>query len=222
MLEFAGPVRLGLPLILSVALWASSSCKASYPTAATPAPAVVRLEVQYPFPTPDPRVGRTLSLVAYTVDAEDVWTDVTSGANWLAADASVIRVLGGPGRLLAVCEGTTNVVASYGGWTASLPITVLSDVPSYPILEFVNLSGQLVAVGGAGGATVSRRLNLGGAGSFVTNLATWTSSNPSVATVRVANSSSAWFEGHATGTTRITASLDGQSATLGFSVGPRR
>src|SRR6185436_4067676 len=104
----------------------------SYPTGATATPAIVRLEALYPSPTPDPRIGRTLSLVAYTIDADGVWSDVTAGTTWFATDSSVIRVLSTPGSLLAVGQGSTSVVASYGGLTASMPITVLSDVPSYP------------------------------------------------------------------------------------------
>jgi hypothetical protein len=93
---------------------------------------------------------------------------------------------------------------------------------SFPQLEFTNLSLGAPTVGGTGGAGLFLRDSLTTNTIFVTGQATWTSSNPEVATVSLLNSSSVTFKAIAVGTTRITATLDGRSVSLGFSVAPRQ
>lgn len=128
----------------------------------------------------------------------------------------------GSGTLLAVGEGATTVIASYGGVTGSIQINVRPESPSYPQLEFTSLSDGPVAVGQSGGAVLTRRQSPTNGAVFVTDKAVWTSSHPDVATVSIINSAAVGFRGLSPGNTRITASIDGQSVSLGFSVGPRR
>jgi len=112
-----------LVVLVGVVLGASISCKATYPTAPE-APQLVALQIQYVSPTPDPRVGRTVSFAAYTVDSEDVWTEVTSQTTWSATDCSIIRASTGLPTVLAVGAGTTTIVGSYSGLTGSIPMAV--------------------------------------------------------------------------------------------------
>jgi hypothetical protein len=201
--------------VTAVALCASASCSASYPSAPATAQ-LTSLQVQYAVPTPDPRVGRAVPFVAYAVDSDGVWTDVTAQTAWRVGDSSVVRVSSGS-TMLAIGSGSTDVVGSYGGQVASVPILVRPE-PGTPRLEFTNLSGP-VTLDRAGGVSLSQEPATGG---FATSLATWTSSNPAIVTVSVINSASARLSPHGTGTARVTATLGGLSSSMSVSVGPRQ
>jgi hypothetical protein len=205
-----------------LAFGACASCNARYPTAPVSRQAVA-VQVQYAAPTPDPRVGTPVSFVAYAVDADGAWTDVTTQATWYAADSSVLRVSPGSPTVLAVGEGVTSVIASYGGITSSTPIAVRPAAFTYPRLDFVPYFGP-IRLGDYGVASaLTRQDSATGATNLVTNQAVLTWSNPTV--VIVSSSAVSGYFGIgplAIGTARITATIDGQSITLNVSVAPRR
>lgn len=209
---------LTLALVAAFALCVGPSCKASYPTPVAPQENV-GLQVQYLRATQDPRVGGSVSLVAYSIDSDGAWMDVTARTTWRSADSAVVVPAAEPGTFNALAGGTTDAIAAFGGVTAAVPITVVSDF-SYPRLDFVNVS-DFPVLGREAGAALSRYDSAAGIPRTVTSEAVWTSSNTAVATATLVSNGLS-INPLAVGTTRITAVHGGRSRTLNLSVPPRR
>jgi hypothetical protein len=208
-------------IVAGLASVACASCGASYPTAPAPRQSVA-LRVQYAVPTPDPRVGTPVSFVAYAVDADGAWSDVTTQATWYSADSSIVRVSPGSATVLAVGEGATSVIASYGGNIDSAPIAVRPAAFTYPRLDFEPYFGP-IRIGDGASSGLTRQDSATGGTNPVTGQAAWTLSNPTVVRISVSglNNSSLGISGLAIGTARITTTINGQSLSLNVSVAPR-
>ncbi len=134
-------------------------------------------------------------------------TDVTGEVSWSSSDSAVATVSDAPGSkgvASALEAGTTNIVASFEGKTGQTSLTVnaatLSSIvvlPASPTLV-VGSRRAFSAVGTYSDKSVST----------VTETATWTSTNPAVATV----SDSAGSKGQVTAVSVGTATI---SATVG-------
>jgi hypothetical protein len=196
----------------------SPSCNATYPTPAGPQQNL-GLQVQYFRTQQDPRVGGSVLLVAYSIDSDGAWTDVTTRATWLSANSAVIVPAAVPGTFNAVSGGTADAIASFGGMTGALPITTTADF-GYPRLDFVNVF-DFPVLGREAGAELIRYDSASSDSSRVTSSAVWTSSNPAVATVTLGLNGLS-ISTLSVGTTRITATIGGRSRTLNMSIPPRQ
>jgi hypothetical protein len=170
------------------------------------------MQLFYASPTTSPhRVGELFTLYAVTNDANEIFRNVSRQATWSSSDPAVVQV--GSGVVRAVGNGLAQVAATYEGMTAFLLIRV-SPPPSFPYLLLTNTI-YVPYLGSSG--TVRARLVTGDgiASTDVTALATWTSSDPQVATVAQGTITALRL-----GTVEITASYGGAVGVLRLSVQP--
>ncbi|MFN8668707.1 MAG: Ig-like domain-containing protein [Gemmatimonadaceae bacterium] len=153
--------------------------------------------------------GETLRLTARTLDAKGV---VLTGrpVAWIAG-APAIASIDTTGLVTAVAVGSSVIVASSEGARTSVPITV---VPVTVARVTVSPASRSLEVTKALQLTASITDIRGRA--IPGKVATWTSSNPNVATV----SSTGRVQTVALGTATITATCDGQSGTSVITVTP--
>jgi YD repeat-containing protein len=90
---------------------------------------VAGLKVTAPGSTSCVGVGTTFQLSALSAYSNDTTADVTASANWSSSNPSVATVsnaAGSQGLATALAGGVTTITATYGGSTASVPLTVSS------------------------------------------------------------------------------------------------
>ncbi len=161
-------------------------------------------------------VGQSLQYNATALFSDSTSLNVTNTAVWSSSDPMVAGVSNGPffpprGSATGVKEGTTMITATYMGKSGSVTLTVVTpklvSVSVSPVSEVLHVgeSQQYQAVG----------LFEGGSSADITNLAFWTSSNGSVASV-VANRGFVTAQGG--GKVTITASFMGQSGSGALTV----
>ena len=197
---------------------AAAGCSASYPVSPSgPAPLAavqVHLRTSGTF-----RPGTTFSLIAYAVDGDGVYKDVSTTATWTSSDPVVVRVIdASTGQLRAIEVGSAEIFATYHGFSGSLSV----DVSVQPSLPFLSVIPAAVTVGGSSPQFARYHTTSVFTGTAVEQAASWTSSDPSVASVGTARNGLVFLAGHAPGTVRITATYEGHSASYRLSVPPRR
>lgn len=196
------------------------ACHASYPSAPSNI-VTVALQVHYPTALGPVPVVSSFGLMAYSVNSEGAFEDVTKKAAWSTSDPAVI------GRSLsqssiaevfaAFAPGSGNITAQYQGFSTT--ITVVSFRPDRAVYPSLTISsrGDPRLVGASGPSVV--RLYRGSTDfDDVTRLATWSSSDPGVATV----SADGTVLGVAPGTTQIRAAYAGLTTSYALSIPPRR
>jgi len=200
----------------SAAVWLAligAGCNASFPASpsAFNAPATrVGLEIfAFPHPSPVP-TGSLLSFGAYTADTASVYQPVA--ATMTSSNPSVLAREGASWR--AVSPGSVEVTATFEGAVSSIFVTVGS--PQFPYLEIRGLASAIA--GRTSGVPLSAWIHNGPNDSPVVAAATWTSSNPQVATI----SSLGAVTGVSIGMTEITASSGALSVSYRWSTLPRR
>jgi uncharacterized protein YjdB len=152
----------------------------------------------------------TLQLTATAFDAAG---DTLMGAavSWTSGNAQVATV-SAKGLVTAVEAGSTTIVATASGHSASIPVTVNQPIARISVLE-------APAVMGVGGAVLLYGNVADANGNTLPGqTVTWTSSNPAVATVAVAGPFNANLTGIAAGTVTVTATCNGVSGTASVSV----
>jgi hypothetical protein len=200
---------------------AAGSCHASYPVAPTE-PTPLSFQIYYRSPVSLATVGSSYVFDAYTLRSDGAYEDVTSQTTWSSSDPAVLRhnpVSSSTGAVFnAVTTGPADVIARYRGLSSSVPMFVIrSDRRVYPQLSIGLQPFPPWTVGQKGQATANV-LEIGApAFEVVTDLASWSSSNPDVLRVE----RGAWTV-IAPGTAHITASYNGLSALIGVSVHPPR
>jgi hypothetical protein len=196
---------------VAIGVMALSGCKASYPTVPTQADVVSRVILLYRFPTTAVAVGSSTSFDVLTVSPDGVYNSVTAQAQLFSSDLTVARP-GGVG-VAGVGPGQAEIVASYLGYTASLPVRVRPQARTYPYIELSGFGGV------AGSEADSIRAILWQAPSqsrLVTSEVTWSSSDPGIATV-----SGGRVQSFRVGSVAFTAVLGGVSETIYFPITPR-
>jgi len=164
-------------------------------------------------------VNSSFSLLAYALNSEGAYEDVTSKTVWSTSDASVIRQSSNPvisfASFAGVGVGRATITAEYAGFSHSVTFeTYRSDQPAYPMLT---IRGNVLAMGTSSSARATLQRTASDVYD-VTTLAEWTSSDPAVATVTFGGVISA----RTPGTVLITASYLGISGSSLMSVMPRR
>lgn len=153
----------------------------------------------------------TATYITYADGVKSSSKDVTSSASWSSGKTTVATVSGG--TITGKSSGTSAIKATYSGYTASATVTV-SDVVTHS-LE-VSMSNSSIYVGENTSATASYITYTNGtrtSAKDVTSSATWSSSNPAVASV-----SGGSVTAKATGSATITAAYNGYSATATVTV----
>lgn len=213
--------------VVTVLCVVSTSCTASYPTEPTKGQAVaLYLAYSGPKGRTAPGVLGTATVsaygfIAYTIDADGAFERVTDRAAWSSSNDGVVRVQSGVNNsgaknYTAVTPGSASVVAQFQGLAATAPVLVvendvLSRLPRVDLTAGTNVS----IVGSTTKATAFFRPPTG-ASQDISNSATWTSSEPEVASV-TGNGS---IRALRSGTTIITANVDGLVDWFWFSVLP--
>jgi hypothetical protein len=138
--------------------------------------------------------------------------DVTSLTRWATSNlavATVSNALGTQGRAFTLGAGATQVTATLGGRTATAQLRVTSAA-----LEGLSLSPPSARIGLQGVvAFTATAIYADGTALDVTELTGWTSSSPSIATVRNDTGYRGITVGQSPGTSTITARFNGQVAT---------
>ncbi len=164
---------------------------------------------------PSIQLGQTTQFIALAVYSPPSGNNVlTNIATWASSDAAVATVGTNTGLATAVSCGTTTITAQYAPpgaaavigqtqltvpCTGNQPLQSISVLPSSPSVPEIGQTTQFLALGTL----------LGGAQEDLTSSATWSSSNPQIATVE--NTGTNMTAGMATtygcGTTTISASF---------------
>jgi uncharacterized protein YjdB len=153
-----------------------------------------------------------LQFTAVATFTDSSTQDITQDATWSSSATGVATVdsTNQIGRVTAVSAGPVNILAALGGQTGSAPLTVssatLNTITFRPISANIALlsSLQLLAIGNFSDGSTQ----------FITEAATWSSSNSGAASVDTTGN----VFGAGTGAATITAMLGGVSGTADINV----
>ncbi|MCM3146224.1 Ig-like domain-containing protein [Brevibacillus sp. MER 51] len=151
--------------------------------------------------------GTTKDVVVNASFANGTSEDVTSKVEWSSDNADVVFANGK--TVSAYKAGTANVTAKYGGKTATLVVDV--DVPQNLTADITTVA---IPVGGAKQVTVKASYPDGSSAEDVTQKVVWSSSAPSVASVR-----QGLITGVSTGAATVTATYGTRTVNISVSVG---
>ena len=152
-------------------------------------------------------VGQTTTATAELTDADgNVLTDRTVG--WQSSNPALVTV-NSAGLVTAIAAGSVTITGISEGKTASASVTV---APPAPTAIVISPSGATLSLGQSAQLSAEVRDANGG---VVSRAVSWSSSNPTVATV----SSSGVVTAIAAGTASVTAMADGVSASVPVTVG---
>ena len=156
--------------------------------------------------------GLPLQYRADAIYSDGTSADVTGAATWVSSNTSVATIsdaFGSKGRAQAVASGTTTIRATYAGVTgsatlnvSSATLTTIQVTPFRPTIP-IGFSERMTATG----------LYSDGSKADLTGLATWTSSNTSVAAVSDAFGSKGRVDTLGAGTATIKATFNGVNGT---------
>ena len=154
---------------------------------------------------PTCHVGDRLQFFATAIDSSGKGSNVTFAATWSSDADTIVQFTGVPGRFLCVAAGTANVSASYGGLTGSTPVTVSAAVLTAVQVDPIDAT---LAVGDTQRYQAVAIFS-DGTSQNVTFMATWTSSDPSVAAISDAGFTKSQATALAPGKTTIQATYKG-------------
>ena len=174
------------------------------------------------------RVNGTQQFQALVTLDDGTTQTVTNTASWTTSDGTIASITtggggpfgggGGRGRATGIAAGTVNVTATYSGFTATASLTVSAATP----VDLVVTPAAPKIIVGATQAFVATLVYDDNTTSVVTGQATWSSSDPTVATITTAGGGPFGGGGVATsngdGTATITASYSGLSGTAVLTV----
>ena len=194
-----------------------AGCKANYPTAPEPTIAAVRLFVTATVWDLVP--NSTAQFIAYAIDGDGVYTNITNQANWSTSNPDVLTV--SPGQSTSVVRGVSagdaNVTVSFNGQSDSVTLRVYQSPRSAPRIELEGSSTlPSISAGRTQNLTVQiRNFPATGFAQVVTSATSVTTSDPNVAVAQGAT-----IRPVSTGTFRILATYNGLTATALSSVPP--
>jgi hypothetical protein len=208
---FSRPMLRHLSALWMAAVCLTAGCAASYPSAPTgPAP-TARVEIYYTNPMTAPTVSAAIGLGLYNIDTDGVYS-YASRASFVSSNPNVLTVLG-TSTLIAKAAGTAQITGVFNGFTDSISISVVNP-PTYPYL-YVYPPFLSIAVGDTSDSRVTYYPNVLNQ-QDVTQLATWTSSNPRVMTVQQGRVTAVGV-----GSADITVTYNGLSTWYRLSIPPR-
>jgi hypothetical protein len=155
------------------------------------------------------QIGATRQLAAFATYSDGSVVDVTANSEFVSATPAAVRIAN-TGLIAGVAAGSSTITASFNGKTATATATTtgatLSSIAVTPANATVAINGtqQFVAIG-----TYSDNST-----AVITSTAQWTSANTGIATVL----NTGVATGIAAGTTAITATAAGKSASANLTV----
>ncbi len=170
--------------------------------------------------SPSIQVGQTQAFVATLVYSDNTTSVVTAQATWSSSDPSVATVTtpgggpgpgggGGGGTATAIAKGSATITATYGGLSGTATLTVTDPPLAYVQVTPTNPSIPVQATTQFIATAVFTDFSTRN----VTALATWSSSDTSVAVVANAGAAIGRASALAEGTATITATYQGSSGT---------
>jgi len=197
-----------------------AACHASYPSAPSSA-VTVALQVHYPNALGPAPVVSSFGLMAYSVNSEGAFEEVTKKATWSTSDPAVVVRSTSQSAITenfaAIAPGSADITAQYQGFSTTITVVAFRpDRPVYPSLMISSRGDPRIP--GASVPSVVRLYRASADFDDVTRLATWSSSDPGVATV----SADGMVRGIAPGTTQIVASYGGLTSSYALSIAPTR
>ncbi|MEG3025627.1 MAG: Ig-like domain-containing protein, partial [Aeromonas sp.] len=156
-------------------------------------------------------VGQSSQLAASGTYSDGTTKDVTADVHWSSSNPAVATV-SLAGQVTAVSPGSATIIGTLDGESATIPVTVTNavlnagglNITTPPLTLAAGLTGQLTATGSYSD----------GSSADVTANVQWSSSDPAIATV----SQTGLVTAVAPGSTTITGTLDGQTATISVTV----
>lgn len=140
--------------------------------------------------------------------------DITASVTWSSSDTAVATINNSSGLATAIAAGTTTITASSGSisGTATMTVATLTSLAITPASPAIALGAtqQFIATGTL----------LNGTNQIMTNVVSWSSSSPSVATISNTTGSKGLATSFAAGNATITASLSGLSDSTQMTVTP--
>ena len=206
-------LRAALIVIIAGAL---ASCHASYPFQPTPA-TPTSLQVFYRNALGPQPVGASFSLLAYIVNSDGAYEEVTARTSWSSSNAAVVGVMPSPSTFAALAPGVADVSATFQGLASTMRITVYEPERQFPILNI--FPGDPHSVGQTASALVSLRVSATQTAALSAP-ASWSSSDSGVITVTPTGNATARVRAVRAGTAQITVSFNGLSTSYGVSVLP--
>lgn len=163
--------------------------------------------------------NKSARFIAYAIDRQGVYTDITSQAEWSTSNAKVLTVTPGQGAAVVrtVSPGDARVIASFHGQRDSATLRVYREPRSAPRIE-IETTGSLPTIDAGRAQTTQLQIRsypLSGLPQIVTAASTITTSNPGIAVVTGGR-----LRPISTGIFRITATYNGMTATALSSVPP--
>lgn len=179
--------------------------------------ALTSLEIEPSPPTFPYRVGRAGALTAMGHFSDGTLQNLTDQVVWSTEDSSVATVE--LGYVVASSEGVTNVTASYGGVSTTAELTITPPVVLAMDVGPVTIAPNLIVVNRLVPLPLSAHgEDLDGTRYDVTNRATWTSSDSTIATVSDSPGSKGQVTGVAPGTVSIQATVGAVDAGVELTV----
>ena len=146
-----------------------------------------------------------------TLEYDDSSTqDVTDQATW-SSDDDAIATVDAEGLAFGVAAGDTTITATFQGLSGSADVTITDAYVTEVVLDPTSATG---VVGGGGVQFTATAIYSDGTSNDVTDTATWSSSDDTIATV----DTSGVATGEAQGTVTITAEFGGVSGTASLTI----
>ena len=137
--------------------------------------------------TPTINIGATMQFTATATYSDGSTKIVTSSASWTSSNTAVasIQTTGqaAPGLATGVAAGSSTIGAAFSGVSGSTTLTVSNSSATVTSLSIAPTAITL-SVGGTMQFTATAGYS-DGSSKTVTSLATWTSSDPTVASIRI-------------------------------------
>ena len=155
--------------------------------------------------------GHHKQLSAIGTFSDNTTTDITSQVTWQSEDTSILSISNtvSPGKLSALKIGQTSISANLSGIEASTQLTItnatLNSITTSLVQSNINEKTTTQAKAIASYSDNSTR--------DITQEAHWISSNPEIASIKNSTTNKGQVEGISTGTSSLTASLNGISST---------
>lgn len=207
-------------LIVTAVAINASGCSASYPTRPDPTLAAVRIHVADVVVWGLPQNG-TAPFVAYAIDSDGVYTDVTSRAVWTSSNPGVMSTLpvqSGRVNVRGVSPGDADLTVTYSGHTDAVTLRVPQPTLSIPRLEMSSAGGSAGLVINRNGAASLRVSVIHRTSSGFQNVTSSASISTSDSNIAIADG--ATIRPVSPGTFRILASYDGLTSVALASVSP--
>ncbi len=156
--------------------------------------------------------GATQQMTATETLSDGTTQDVSSSVTWTVVDTSIATV-SPTGLATGIAAGATQVQATYSGQSATATITVSSAPPATLVSVSISPDPATMTLG-TPVQLVATATYSDGSTTDVSSLATWLSSDTSVATI-----ANGVVTGHHTGNATITLSYGGVTKTVSLTVG---